>query len=101
MSNHSAVPFEDFAPFMRGATGQFPNGKLTEHDEGEIQFAVGERGENVIIDFGKPVAWFAMSAEQAEGLADCLRDHAREVRQRIAHNAGLMRAAEVLRSHDA
>jgi hypothetical protein len=66
-----------------GATGDYPEGKLTASDEGALQFAVGERDGNVIIDFGKPVAWIAMPPEQAAKFASALVRHAREVaRQR-------------------
>lgn len=52
-----------------GATGKFPLGKLDEADEGELLLAVSRVGDNVRIDFGKPVAWLAMPSEQAIGLA--------------------------------
>lgn len=60
-----------------GATGKFPEGKLTEADEGEIQFRVGTTNQKVIIDFGQEVSWLGMDAKQARELANILYDHAR------------------------
>lgn len=63
-----------------GATGKFPDGKLCEHDEGEITFAIGHREGQVVLDFGKPVAWVGMSPQQAIALAASLTQHARDCR---------------------
>lgn len=60
-----------------GATGAFPDGRLDNTDEGELQLAVSSDGKGLVrIDFGKPVAWFAMSANEAKGLAALLMQHA-------------------------
>lgn len=58
-----------------GATGQFPEGKLNEEDEGELRLAVGADLDNkkVIIDFGKLVAWIALSPKDARQLAEVIR----------------------------
>ena len=86
MSNHSSTP-GDFEHHMReildkpliGATGQHTQGKLTPHDEGGIQFAVGSKDRKVVINFGTPVAWLGMPPEQAVELAQLLISHARQV----------------------
>lgn len=65
-----------------GATGDFPKGRLNKSDEGGIQFAVGSDGDKVILDFGKPVHWIGMDAEQAADLASYLMKQAREVARR-------------------
>ena len=49
-----------------GPTGQFPEGRLNQDDEGEIAIAICADHGNVVIQFGKPVAWLAMPPEQAE-----------------------------------
>jgi hypothetical protein len=61
---------------MLGATGKFPNGKLTDSDEGEIQFQIGSKDGTIIIDFGKPVAWLGVQKEQAIEIAKALCKHA-------------------------
>jgi hypothetical protein len=61
-----------------GATGQHPEGKLTPHDEGGIQFAVGVKDHKVCVDFGTPVAWIGFGPEQAVELGQLLIRHARE-----------------------
>ncbi len=68
-----------------GATGNFPNGKLSETDEGEIAIAVialPEQG-TVIINFGKEVSWIGMNADQADGLAELLKQKADELRKTL------------------
>lgn len=61
-----------------GATGEYPEGRLTPHDEGGIQFAVGVRDGKVCLDFGQPVAWLGMSPTDALQLAESLIKHARD-----------------------
>lgn len=48
-----------------GATGKFPEGKLNPTDEGELQIMLGISQGCVKIEFGKPVAWFAMGGQDA------------------------------------
>jgi hypothetical protein len=107
MSHHGSSPFDGDGPFQNeaqeelrrlmkldrsnltrelldttgfiGATGQFPEGKLTKTDEGAIHFAIGSKGDKVILDFGKPVHWVGMSAQQAADLASSLMKAARRV----------------------
>jgi hypothetical protein len=59
-----------------GATGAFPDGKLDKSDEGELRMAVSSGNGLVRIDFGKPVAWFAIPANHAKELAALLMRHA-------------------------
>jgi hypothetical protein len=61
-----------------GATGEFPEGKIHGSDEGQVRFAIAHDKGKVIIQFGKPIAWFAMGPEQARELADTLTKHAIE-----------------------
>lgn len=63
-------------PEKLGATGQFPEGKLTAHDEGEIKVAIGTKDNKVVIDFGQPTAWIGFTAEQAREIASTLTKHA-------------------------
>ena len=99
MSHHSDTPFgtpvpEEGPEFQkrqalmrdlldttgfRGATGEFPQGKLVPHDEGAIQFAIGEKDGKVVIDFGTSVHWFAMTPQEAADLASVLLKRARLV----------------------
>lgn len=47
-----------------GATGQFPDGKISADDEGELTLAVSSLPDgSVRIDFGIPVKWLAMPRE--------------------------------------
>ena len=60
----------------RGATGEFPQGKLNETDEGELEMGVADDGKLVHVNFGKPVAWFAVGPDKALELASLLTGHA-------------------------
>jgi hypothetical protein len=86
MSNHSEHPFDSPIPEaiakafhepLIGATGLDPAKKLTPHDEGSIQFAVGVKDGKVCVDFGTPVKWLGMEPGQALELAQSLIQHAR------------------------
>ena len=69
-----------------GPTGDFPNGKLNAHDEGGLRLAVGVEGANVVIAFGKPVAWLGMPPAEAVQLAEMIIKHART----LAKEAGIV-----------
>lgn len=80
MSHHSSQEMSDsIKEFLGlGATGNFPNGKLADHDEGEIKLAVAadvKRGV-VLFDFGKPVRSLGLTYDEAMALSDSLRDKA-------------------------
>ncbi len=64
-----------------GATGEFPDGKLAEADEGQIRFAIAaDKHNNVVhVDFGKPIQWLAMKPKQAADLGQLLCEKAREL----------------------
>ncbi|HEY0004400.1 MAG TPA: hypothetical protein VGB17_06285 [Pyrinomonadaceae bacterium] len=97
MAHHSRFPFDDMPEGLRdmfpdkskdeyihellspfGATGRFPQGQYTPQDEGEIAFGVAadKSQGKVIVNFGKPVAWFGMDREQALALAESLKQKA-------------------------
>lgn len=61
-----------------GASGKFPEGKLTEHDEGELTFGIGHKNGKVILSFGKEVAWIGMGPDLALDLAELLIEHAEQ-----------------------
>lgn len=64
---------------FRGAIGEYPDGQLTPRDEGSIQFAIGEQHGKVVIDFGTPVHWLGMTAQQAADFASAVLAKARLV----------------------
>jgi hypothetical protein len=64
-----------------GPTGKFPEGKIVEHDEGEIQIAITHHVGKVIINFGTPVAFIGFTPEQAESIAYTLLKHSTEARK--------------------
>jgi len=63
-----------------GKTGTFPEGKISEHDEGALVIAVGIDQGNVIIHFGEKVAWVGMNAEGAEQFANNILDKVKKLR---------------------
>ncbi len=93
MSHHGTEPFDSgendpvrklladmksASAAYRGPIGSYPDGLLTKQDEGSLQFAVGEAADRVIIDFGSPVVWVGMTAQQAMDLAASLMSQARK-----------------------
>lgn len=66
---------------LLGATKKFPEGKMNEHDEGEIRFAItADKERNVVhINFGGPVVWVSLNKSQALEIADVLRRNAEEL----------------------
>ena len=59
-----------------GATGEYPDGKLNDTDEGELCLAIGRRNGLVSMQFGKPIAWFSFPPTQAREMAQALLTHA-------------------------
>lgn len=55
-----------------GATGRFPEGKLVEHDEGEIQFSIETFKNKIVLNFNKSVKWVGMNKQQAKELGELL-----------------------------
>jgi hypothetical protein len=55
-----------------GPTKDFPLGKLNETDEGGLQLAISEEKGTVRVDFGSPVAWFALPPDQALAFASLI-----------------------------
>lgn len=51
----------------------FPEGKLTENDAGEIKIEIGSDQGKVVVNFGKPIAWLGLDPKQARALAESLR----------------------------
>lgn len=91
MGHHSQIPMTKQSDLQRaleseadklramieseaGPTLRYPHGKLTEHDEGEIQIKIGgdPQTQRVLIDFGKPTAWIGFTPQQARELAQSL-----------------------------
>ena len=88
MSNHAENPeqmrsliekFQQEAGEPIGATKRFPEGKLTNDDEGELRFAVSTQANKIIVEFGKPVAWLGLTKELALQLSDILKQRASEL----------------------
>jgi len=104
MAHHGQNPFDGGSPeFQRrqtlmlellnttgfkGAIGDFPEGQLTKADEGSIQFAIGEQGGKVVIDFGTPVHWVGMTPQQAADFASAVLRRAREAARKQGQSVG-------------
>jgi len=69
---------QEKAPLF-GPTGKFPDGKLTENDEGGIQFGVTVHEGRILLDFGKPIQSIGFTAEEAKILGQILLDRARQI----------------------
>jgi hypothetical protein len=64
--------------FTRGPTGRYPRGKADEHDEGELVITLAADHQNAIVrlEFGTPIAWLGLPAQEARELARLLNKHA-------------------------
>ena len=67
----------DFKPWNQGplgATGRFPQGKLSDEDEGELKIGVAfDRVDGIIkLAFGKPIAWLGLPPAEAVELGKTL-----------------------------
>lgn len=62
-----------------GATGEYPRGKMSEDDEGEIRLAIGHNGTEVIIQFGTPVTWLGMPKSNAKEFGEKVLKAANEL----------------------
>jgi hypothetical protein len=67
-----------------GATGQFPEGKLTEVDEGEVRIGITDLDGKVVVDFGKPTAWIGFNPDQADDVARAIAARAAKIRGPVA-----------------
>lgn len=67
--------------FKLGATRQFPYGKADEDDEGELRLAMATDYHNSIVrvEFGKPIGWLGLPAQQAREFAAILIEKANEL----------------------
>ena len=70
-----------------GATGEFPQGKLNEHDEGEMNIRMDVTREGVVImDFGKATAWVGFGPDEADAFAAKLTELAVAAREQLKKN---------------
>jgi hypothetical protein len=83
MSHHDGIEDDRMQEIVKrfnlGPTGQFPQGKLTPHDEGEIRIAIGIENGKVVMHFGKEIAWIGFDPAQAHSLAQSLIEKANAI----------------------
>jgi hypothetical protein len=80
LSDEVRAAFEKaLAEGVFGPTGNFPDGKLTNNDEGELAFGVTAYHGKVLVNLGEPIASLGMSPKQARDLALLLRKLANEI----------------------
>ena len=64
-----------------GPTGKYPDGKLRDDDEGEVQTMIGAVEGRVVVEFGTPVKWFALPPEMAREWAAAILTKAEEIEE--------------------
>lgn len=62
-----------------GATGNFPEGKINDVDEGEVRMAIFAEDKNLIIHFGTPVLWLGLPKQKAIDLAENILKKVKEI----------------------
>ena len=78
----SIEALKSFQPWNKrpfGATGKFPDGKISDDDEGELTLGVAyDKVDGLVrIEFGKPVAWLALDPPAAIQFAETILRKAR------------------------
>jgi len=63
-----------------GKLGTFSRGKMHASDEGDLRMAIAHTASEVVISFGKPVAWLGLEPDKAEQFANMILSHAKEIR---------------------
>jgi hypothetical protein len=71
-----------------GATNQFPDGKLTPQDEGEIQLSMATVDDKIVLNFAKPIAWIGFTPDQAHNLGRLLIKRAKKLRPGLKKKGG-------------
>lgn len=90
MAHHSEQLPADYKRFAEqlglGPTGKYPMGKIHECDAGEIAIGIATDLSNdiVVLNFGSPVSWCGLTADEAIEIANCLTARAMELKT-IAH----------------
>lgn len=74
--------FQPWNKRILGATGTFPQGKVSDDDEGALKMAIAyDKLDGIVrVEFGKPVAWIGLPPPEAIQLAEKLLWHARKAR---------------------
>jgi hypothetical protein len=67
-----------------GASGTYSQGKLNADDEGDLLLKLSAEGDNVRVDFGKPVAWIALDVDSALEVASAMIEQAMRIKFRGA-----------------
>lgn len=62
-----------------GPTGEFPRGKMSATDEGELRIMTGIRDKTVMIEFDTAVAWLGLDKATAIQLENKLLELAAQI----------------------
>ena len=65
-----------------GKTGDYPNGKLNDNDEGALILSLFIKNGTIILDFGTKMSWLAVKKEDAYKLGNALIESAKELEGR-------------------
>jgi len=61
---------------------QYPDGKITPGDEGQIKIEISAHDGKILVDFGTSIKWIGFTPEQAIEVGQCLIQQATEQGQR-------------------
>lgn len=80
MSHHGDNPEQEriLREAMRRLTGEFPNGRLNDDDQGAVAVAIAHQNGAVTLQFPKNLNWIGFTPEQAIDIAQSLIEHARK-----------------------
>lgn len=63
-----------------GPTGDYPQGKLDEFDEGGLNIMISSHQGVVRLDFGKKTAWIGLPPDEALAFASVIVKHAMKLK---------------------
>lgn len=62
-----------------GPTGEFPDGKMRDDDDGELRIAIGTHRGNVVFELGAGTKWFACDPATARQIAATIFNKAADI----------------------
>ena len=65
---------------------KYPDGKMSEDDEGQLVIQVKDHEQRVLVGFNKLITWLGFDTEQATEFANCILKVVQEIKdKRHAH----------------
>jgi hypothetical protein len=60
---------------------EFPRGKISDEDEGELEIAMATVKNTVVVKFATPISWMGLDANGAEAFANKMLEQVKGIRE--------------------